>query len=93
MNVPIMSDNLFQKLKHNNTSKHISHKVSIKTINSKVSFNACIEIVFKVQNKVFRHSFFVTHLDPYSVFQGILGFNSMLMHDIRLSPVNSTVTI
>ena len=91
--LPVISDNLFQKLKHNNTCKHIFRKVSNKTINSKVSFNACIEIAFKIQNKFFRHSFFVTHLDPHSVFQGILEFDFMLMHDIRLSLVNSTVTI
>lgn len=71
--ISILDKGFFNVIKQNINYKHLASSVQIKTLNSVVSFSACVEISLKIDGSFFKHPFFIVDLTDNSNFNGILG--------------------
>ena len=82
--VCLLSQNVFNNIKHILKYKHLSTSVSLKTVNSHIHFSACIQTSIKIQNKSYSHNFYIVDIPESSDFQGILGYDFINKYHIIL---------
>lgn len=66
--VSIISEILFDKIKHCVKIRCLSRQVKITTVNSSVNFSACVELPVKISSKFVKHPFYVIDMAEDSVF-------------------------
>lgn len=82
----------FEDIKHEINYKLLGRKIQIKTINSIVSFSACVELTFKVNKNFFKQTFYVTDFNADN-FQAILGFDFLCKNNVNLNISDQCIDI
>jgi transposase InsO family protein len=91
--ISILGSELFQKLKGIVKYKHLASVITIKTLNSSVSFSACINISFKINGIFCKHPVYIVDLPERSKFKGILGNDFILQNRLVIDSYNNVVSI
>lgn len=62
--ISICDNNFLKKIKNSVTYKHLASSISIQTLNSTFSFNACILLSFKIQGMFCKHPMYIVDILP-----------------------------
>lgn len=83
--ISLISHNSYTNIKQHTKVRLLSRNVSIRTVNSNLSFICCAEMSFKIGKHFFKHVFYVTEF-VHNEFHGILGFDFISKQNIVLLP-------
>lgn len=88
--ISLLDKQFFESIKDNVTYKHLASSITITTLNSKISFSACVKISFKIDNCLFRHPFYIVDFSSQSQYKGILGNDFIISNKIIIDSANNT---
>ena len=93
-NVSLIQPNIISEIKQTSKVEHISRTVSIKTLdNNIIPYLTAVNLKFKIQNKYFKNTFFVTQNNWSAAYKMILGYDFIQRNKIILDASGNALIV